>query len=90
MVKLSLVSDSITNSDLAGERMLITTSQEVHDEILGTTLLGLTFMLQPLLTFENFTFSTTARLMMKSSQLMGNVDQGTVYPLSLIARQCRI
>lgn len=43
MVKLSLVSDSITNSDLAGERMLITTSQEVHDEILGTTLLGSDF-----------------------------------------------
>lgn len=43
MAKLSLVSDSITNSDLAEERMLITTSQEVHDEILGATLLGSDF-----------------------------------------------
>ena len=39
MAKLSLVSDSIRNSDLVGERMLITSAQEVHDEILGTTLL---------------------------------------------------
>ena len=31
--------DSIRNSDLVGERMLITSAQEVHDEILGTTLL---------------------------------------------------
>ena len=39
MAKLSLVSDSIRNSDLVGERMLITSAQEVHEEILGTTLL---------------------------------------------------